>query len=83
MSKHHYYVTFMASPASEDMWAGSEEVWVDREPEHSGDHEHLAEAVREKLGLLHDTKIIVMGAEKGGKKRKYRGHIAPPTGYCS
>ena len=78
MSKIQYHVTFMASPALEMMWAGSEEVEVDREPAHLNDTEHLAEAVKQKLGLLDDTKVIIMGAEKGGKKRRYGGHIAPP-----
>ena len=82
MSKHQYYVTFMAAPAAEDMWAGSEEVEVDRESEHLNDTEHLAAAVKAKLGLLEDTKVIVMGAEKGGKKRKYRGHIAIDSKLC-
>lgn len=81
MSKHQYYVTFMASPALELMWAGSEEVEVDREPANLNDTDHLAEAVRSKLGLLDDTKIIIMAAEKGKKKIQYRGHIVPPK-FC-
>lgn len=68
----------MAAPEKDLMWAGSEEIEVDREPEHLNDTEHLAEAVKAKLGLLHDTKVTIMGAEKGTKKRKYRGHIVPP-----
>lgn len=81
MSKHQYYVTFMASPALELMWAGSEEVEVDREPAHLNDTDHLAEAVRRKLGLLDDTKIIIMAAEKGKKKR--RGGVGVhPSWYC-
>lgn len=82
MSKHQYYVTFMAAPALETMWAGSEEVEVDREPEHLNDTDHLAEAVKQKLDLLDDTKIYIMAAEKGGKKRRYGGPAVPPR-FCS
>ena len=80
MANNRYWVTFMVAPAVEySMWAGSEEVVVDRPMRDVHDTAHIEEAIRDKLNLLDDSKIYVMACDKTKKRKEkegaYRGHI--------